>query len=419
MSAVIKIENLGKKYKLGSINSGTLREDISEFFREKLSKKKNPADSKKLQNEEFWALRNLNLEIEKGEKIGIIGANGAGKSTLLKILSRITAPTEGRIEINGRISSMLEVGTGFHGELTGRENIYLNGAILGMSRREVDSKIEDIINFSECRQFIDTPVKRYSSGMYVKLAFSVAAHLDSEILIMDEVLAVGDIAFQNKCLEKMSLLSSEQQRTILYVSHNMSTIRKLCTKCAVLSHGKLVYFGDVEKAIEIYSNTANVMRLKNDLRGIERKDSFTNYKVLIQEVEILGRESNVIEFGENLELGLKLLCKTQVEKMKIRCIIRNAERVALATAMSPFLPELSTNEESSVNIELNTSHLSPGKYFVKLELTRPDGYGSEEKYDMVNEAFNFEVIDSKAGLENLNWYSHFWGSIVLPEIKIL
>ncbi len=419
MSAVIKIENLGKKYKLGSINSGTLREDISEFFREKLSKKKNPADSKKLQNEEFWALRNLNLEIEKGEKIGIIGANGAGKSTLLKILSRITAPTEGRIEINGRISSMLEVGTGFHGELTGRENIYLNGAILGMSRREVDSKIEDIINFSECRQFIDTPVKRYSSGMYVKLAFSVAAHLDSEILIMDEVLAVGDIAFQNKCLEKMSLLSSEQQRTILYVSHNMSTIRKLCTKCAVLSHGKLVYFGDVEKAIEIYSNTANVMRLKNDLRGIERKDSFTNYKVLIQEVEITGRTSNVLEYGEPITFKLLLLPKEKTSSIRLRCVIYNSSRNPIATSLSGELPELKINKENRISFSLNTKCLAPGKYRVKFELTHPDGYGSEEKYDFVSEAFYFEIIYASDSLSNLNWYPQFWGNIILPELEII
>ena len=407
MAAIIKIENLKKKYKLGSIDSGTLAGDIKALFK-----------GENHHNKEFWALDGISFQIEQGEKIGIIGANGAGKSTLLKILSQITAPTEGKIEINGRISSMLEVGTGFHGELTGRENIYLNGAILGMSRREVDSKIADIIDFSECADFIDTPVKRYSSGMYVKLAFSVAAHLDSEILIMDEVLAVGDVAFQNKCLEKMSLLSSEQKRTILYVSHNMSTIRKLCTKCAVLSHGKLIYFGDVEKAIEIYSNTANVMMLKNDLRSIERTDTFTNYKLIIQEAEILGRETNILEFGEKLKLGLKILCKQKPENTKLRCIIHNSERIPVATALSSDLPNFSEGRESDISLEIDTRKLAPGKYRVKLELTHPDGYGSEEKYDMVNEAFCFEIMASTSRIENLNWYPQYWGNVVLPEIKV-
>ncbi len=414
MSAIIKIENLKKKYKLGSINSGTLKGDIQEFF----ARVKGGKNNHKAKNE-FWALDGVSLEIEDGEKIGIIGANGAGKSTLLKILSQITAPTEGRIEINGRISSMLEVGTGFHGELTGRENIYLNGAILGMSRREVDSKIEKIIEFSECADFIDTPVKRYSSGMYVKLAFAVAAHLDSEILIMDEVLAVGDIAFQNKCLDKMSLLSSEEKRTILYVSHNMSTIRKLCTKCAVLSHGKLIYFGDVEKAIEIYSDTANKMLLKNDLRNIERNDSFTNYKLIIQQAELLGRESNVIEYGEKLDFELLIFVKEVCQSAKLRCIIHNSERTPLATAVSKNVSFEKSGQEEKLQFSVDTSLLAPGKYRVKLELTKPDGYGSEEKYDMVNEAFNFEIMDTKSGLHNLNWYSHFWGNIVLPEIKVL
>ena len=195
----------------------------------------------------FLVLDDVSFEVSKGECVGIIGHNGAGKSTLLKLISRITAPTSGDIWMNGRVASMLEVDTEFHGELTGRENIYMNGAILGMKKKEIDEKMEDIIEFSECRQFIDTPVKRYSSVMYVKLAFSVAAHLDSEIMIMDEVLAVGDINFQQKCLEKMRSVATEEGRTILYVSHNMSTIRTLCNRCMVLDHGKLNFDGDAEK----------------------------------------------------------------------------------------------------------------------------------------------------------------------------
>ena len=255
----IKIEGLKKRYRLGVIGGGTLQGDIQSWWARKRHLEDPNVqiglDQSRI-GESFLALDGISLEIKKGEALGIIGANGAGKSTLLKILSRVTAPTEGDVYINGRISSMLEVGTGFHGELTGRENIYMNGAILGMSKKEIDAKIESIIDFSECRQFIDTPVKRYSSGMYVKLAFAVASHLDSEILIMDEVLAVGDMAFQKKSLTKMGDAAENEGRTVLYVSHNMATIRNLCTKCVVLDKGKLVYHGDVENAIALYMNRA-------------------------------------------------------------------------------------------------------------------------------------------------------------------
>ena len=199
----------------------------------------------------------------------------------------------------------------------------------------------------------------------------------------------------------------------------MSTIRKLCTKCAVLSHGKLVYFGDVEKAIEIYSNTANVMRLKNDLRGIERKDSFTNYKVLIQEVEILRRESNVIEFGESLKFSLLIIAREKTSPVKLRCVVYNSSRNPIATSMSQELSVLELNVETKVTFSLDTKCLAPGKYRMKFELTHPDGYGSEEKFDFVSEAFYFEVIASSDVLSNLNWYPQYWGNIILPELEII
>ena len=235
---VIEIENLKKMYRLGTIGGGTLTADLQSWWA-RLNKKEDPnskiGENRQAGNKDyFYALDGINLTVHKGETLGIIGTNGAGKSTLLKLLSRVTAPTEGTIKMNGRIASMLEVGTGFHRELTGRENIYMNGAILGMTKSEIDSKIEEIIEFSECRRFIDTPVKRYSSGMYVKLAFAVAAHLDAEIMVMDEVLAVGDMKFQKKCLGKMGNSATHDGKTVLYVSHNMNTIRELCSRCIVL-----------------------------------------------------------------------------------------------------------------------------------------------------------------------------------------
>ncbi len=253
---IVKIDRVSKQYILGQIGGTTLRDELQRFSA-RLHHREDPtrpigAHQDYNKGDTFMALNDVSFDVKPGERVGIIGRNGAGKSTLLKLISRVTAPTGGMIGLNGRVASMLEVGTGFHGELTGRENIYMNGAILGMSKREIDKKIEDIIDFSECRQFIDTPVKRYSSGMYVKLAFSVAAHLDSEILIMDEVLAVGDMAFQKKCLEKMNEVSASEGRTILYVSHNMNTIRQLCTRCIVLDHGKLLFDGDVQEGIGVY-----------------------------------------------------------------------------------------------------------------------------------------------------------------------
>ena len=252
---MVKVEHISKQYRLGMIGGTTLREEMQR----KLAKMKGKEDPTRKLGEQnrgnvgelFYALDDVSFEVKKGEAVGIIGHNGAGKSTILKLISQVTGPTTGSIELNGRVASMLEVGTGFHPELSGRENIYMNGAILGMTKAEIDSKIEDIIDFSECRQFIDTPVKRYSSGMYIKLAFSVAAHLESEILIMDEVLAVGDAKFQEKSLGRMGD-EAHGGRTVLYVSHNMNTIRTLCDRVIVLDHGKKVFDGDVEQGIGIY-----------------------------------------------------------------------------------------------------------------------------------------------------------------------
>ena len=252
---VIQVSGLKKQYKLGQIGGGTLTHDLQSWWA-RVRGKEDPntviGTDARLFGKTFMALNGVDLTVYKGEALGIIGRNGAGKSTLLKILSRITAPTEGEIRLRGRVASMLEVGTGFNNEMTGRENIYMNGAILGMTRAEVDSKIDQIIEFSECGDFIDTPVKRYSSGMFVKLAFAVAAHLDSEIMVMDEVLAVGDMKFQQKCLGKMSDVAGQEGRTVLYVSHNMSTIRQLCTRCVVLDKGRVIFDGDVEQAIAVY-----------------------------------------------------------------------------------------------------------------------------------------------------------------------
>lgn len=276
---VIKVENISKFYQLGLINHGTLAKDLQGWWAKirgkedpnsrisMLSSAKNNSD-----NDFIYALKDVSFDVKQGEVLGIIGANGAGKSTLLKILSRVTSPTSGCIKIKGRIGSLLEVGTGFHPELTGRENIYLNGAILGMRKHEIDRKLDEIIDFSGVEKFIDTPVKRYSSGMYVRLAFAVAAHLDPEILVVDEVLAVGDADFQKKCLGKMGDVSKKEGRTVLFVSHNMVAVKQLCDRSLIIEKGSIIFDGDCGEAIDKYT-TDEMSEFNKFLPSVKRYGS--------------------------------------------------------------------------------------------------------------------------------------------------
>lgn len=295
--SIIKVENLGKKYILGHQKKErytALRDVISNTVKSILK----PDGSSSNNKQEFWALEDLNFEIKQGERVGIIGRNGAGKSTLLKILSRITEPTTGQIKIKGRLASLLEVGTGFHPELTGRENIFLNGAILGMGKHEIKHKFDEIVAFAEVEKFLDTPVKRYSSGMYVRLAFSVAAHLEPEILVVDEVLAVGDANFQKKCLGKMKDIG-EEGRTVLFVSHNMGAIKALCDRGILLSHGQLVSQGNIEDTLDSYflQNHQAINARKSILSDCGRFKLTMPYWV-----DREGNKVDVYSFGENYRL---------------------------------------------------------------------------------------------------------------------
>lgn len=309
---IIDIKNLGKKYILRHSQVAkyhTLRESIYSGF--KLAKYKllgrGSAFSSK---EEFWALRNISFELKQGEKLGIIGRNGAGKSTLLKLLSRITVPTEGRIRLNGRVASLLEVGTGFHPELTGRENIFLNGAVMGMKRAEIKRKFDEIVDFAVVEKFLDTPVKRYSSGMYVRLAFAVAAHLESEILLIDEILAVGDIEFQKKCLAKMNDVSKEG-RTILFVSHNMQTISSLTERCLVLEEGKCVYDGDTPNAINEYFKYSKYSQLIYTAEPSKTKPIITKVRVVTSE------PNNIQYHGQAMEVRIELSAPAPLENASL------------------------------------------------------------------------------------------------------
>ena len=279
-NTAIKVENLSKIYRLGEIGTGTISRDMERWFKTKVLKQEDPFlkigetndRANKGKSDIVYSLQDINFEIQQGDAVGIIGRNGAGKSTLLKILSRVTTPTTGRINIKGRVASLLEVGTGFHPELTGRENIYLNGAILGMRKREIDRKLDEIIDFSGVERYIDTPVKRYSSGMYVRLAFAVAAHLESEILIVDEVLAVGDAEFQKKCLGKMGEVSKGEGRTVLFVSHNMAAVQSLCNKGIMLKNGHIHYDSEINDLVQFYtsdSSQKNSIFLNEEINMLE------------------------------------------------------------------------------------------------------------------------------------------------------
>ncbi|MCQ2607415.1 MAG: ABC transporter ATP-binding protein [Bacteroidales bacterium] len=307
----IKIENVGKQYRLGLVTTGTLSHDLNRWWRTAILRQEDPYlkigetndRTTKGSSDYVWALRDINMEIKKGDVVGIIGKNGAGKSTLLKLLSRVTTPTTGTIKAHGRIGSLLEVGTGFHPEMTGRENIYMNGAILGMSKQEITRKFDEIVDFSGCERYIDTPVKRYSSGMMVRLGFAVAAHLDPEILIVDEVLAVGDAEFQKKAIGKMQDVSKGEGRTVLFVSHNMASVKSLCQSGVVMHNGSIVYSGNIKDSVDYYvgstySNSSNFY-FENSV------DFIGNDKIKLKALEFLPMEGHVITETSGIKIYLE------------------------------------------------------------------------------------------------------------------
>ncbi len=344
-NSIIKVEELGKRYYIGheKQQSYTAMRDVIATNVKSVGKNlkrlfQNYAASSVSGDviEEFWALKDINFEIKQGEAVGIIGRNGAGKSTLLKVLSRITEPTKGRIEINGRLASLLEVGTGFHPELSGRENIFLNGAILGMSRSETKRKFDEIVDFSGVEKFLDTPVKRYSSGMYVRLAFAVAAHLESEILIVDEVLAVGDSEFQNKCLGKMGDVAKGEGRTVLFVSHNMLAIKQLCKSGIYLKNGSVEMIGGIDSMIENYSKKENKVY---EFKQIEIKD----IGVIVNNIQLNAEKKGVIIPFQPLEIEIEIFSKNEIDKIGLEIIITHVDTNGIVFA---------TNSKTRKNIDI-------------------------------------------------------------------
>jgi lipopolysaccharide transport system ATP-binding protein len=405
---VIKIENLSKSY--------TIRHQQAERYtvlRDVISQKAKAVFSRKQENkypsrEEFFALKDISFGIEKGDRLGIIGRNGAGKSTLLKILSRITEPTSGRVTIQGRVASLLEVGTGFHPELSGRENVFLNGSILGMSKKEIQSKFDEIVAFAEIERFLDTPVKRYSSGMYVRLAFAVAAHLEPEILIVDEVLAVGDSVFQKKCIDRMMAFGREG-RTILFVSHNISTVESLCTKAVLLDKGKLVAQGDVKTITELYNQYNVLVGTEIDLSGIERSDSHKEdlifRKIKFEELPVkpgkkivfdINLHSNLKRKFSDLDFGINIMDK------RLNCIVHCSNRFINKNFEH-------SNDAASYRFEIE-NNLKPGNYSLVLFLRAEDTI-----QDVLNSQIGFEIADGNP--YGFNDSSQIQGA-VMPSFSI-
>ena len=404
---VMRVSNIGKKYEL---MTGQDKHDT--FISVLLNSLKNGFNNKK-DRKEFWALKDISFNVNKGERIGIIGHNGAGKSTLLKVFSRITVPTEGEIEIKGRIASLLEVGTGFHMELTGRENIYLNGSILGMSRSEIDSKFNDIVEFSEIGEFLDTPVKKYSSGMFVKLAFAVASHLDPDILIVDEVLAVGDMKVQEKCLGKMEDVAGDG-RTVLYVSHSMRTVQQLCNRVIVIDHGKIIFDGNVDEGIKIYMDNNIELKSFKDFTN-QKRQQHVNKNVEMISSQIINNEECLFKANDELIFDLRWKSHKNIDNIRLRAELLYSDNTPAGTSFSFPIKNIRKGNEYLDRFKLDISRLAPGRYTVIFVLYESNELGNYSDMDRVEHGLNFEIVENKDS-DNINWTHRWWGHVVLPKI---
>jgi lipopolysaccharide transport system ATP-binding protein len=405
MGTVIKVENLGKKYIISHQQERyTALRDVMADTAKKAIKKvigKGEALPKK---EEFWALRNISFDVNQGDRIGIIGRNGAGKSTLLKLLSRITEPTEGKIKIKGKIASLLEVGTGFHNELTGKENIFLNGAVLGMSKKEILKKMDDIVEFSGVEKFLDTPVKRYSSGMYVRLAFAVAAHLETEILLVDEVLAVGDAEFQKKCLGKMDDISKNEGRTVIFVSHNMGAIRQLVSRCIFLDKGTIIFDGQTNECISQY------------LKMFSGHIPSEEFPVVIKGIvlsDVNGESKDTFNISESLTIEILLEAKAKDIRFQAMVQIQNEFGIFMyhCVSVDARKPFFISGIHSKLKVSFPKLKLYPGKYSVDVGVYHPGL--STVRMDKIESAVSF-TVNQLAGLDEIRPLGK--GSAVVHEI---
>ncbi len=411
---ILKAENISKQYRLGTVGTGSLVHDLNRWWHQ-IRGKEDPYlkigdtndRSTKAESDYVWALQDINFEIERGEVIGIIGKNGAGKSTLLKILSRVTAPTTGSIKFGGRVASLLEVGTGFNGEMTGRENIYLNGAILGMTKKEITAKLDEIIEFSGCQRYIDTPVKRYSSGMYVRLAFAVAAFLEPEILIVDEVLAVGDAEFQKKAIGKMQDISKTGGRTVLFVSHNIAAVKSLCSRGIVLEHGGVVFDGPIENAVNKY---ISIDQLDDVYPKNFDKDStiYGNSSVRLNRVEVISNsKENFYTIKEELLIKINFCVFKDIENFNLAINFKSL--IDDVVIFSQITPVRCTPEGSYISeLVIPANFLNSKMYCIDLHFV-----SNSESLLTIIKIVSLELLDFRDGI---NYYGE-WSGYVRPYLQ--
>ena len=410
---IIEISGVSKKYRLGHIGMTSLRDDLQRLGRWLHSYRHTPADAGPPPEDkrDFWALRDVSFSVQPGEVLGVIGRNGAGKSTLLKILSRITEPTTGEIRLHGRVGSLLEVGTGFHPELSGRDNIFLNGAILGMTHSEITRKFDEIVEFSEVSKFIDTPVKRYSSGMYVRLAFAIAAHLEPEILIIDEVLAVGDAQFQRKCIGRMQEISHGHGRTILFVSHSMPTIRRLCRKCAVLEGGRLLGVFPVDEAIELYNRHAGPSGLDVDVSTLSRDWGSEGRLARIHRVRVVADHG--LRFNEPLAIELEIEAVERIDDAMVGFGFNTVEGQRILTLDSDAEGRTFTIPagRSTLQLTLPRLPLHPGRYYCSTALGRGKHF-----FDVID---GYALWEINSGLNDWESDRGFGGCRLVPNVALV
>ncbi len=408
----IEVNSLGKRFQLGLTHAGSIRELANGLFRKATRRPTSQTSGAS----EFWALQELSFCVPQGTAVGVIGHNGAGKSTLLKILSRITPPTTGRVELVGRVASLLEVGTGFHPELTGRENIFLNGTILGMTRLEIRQRLDAIVDFAGVSKFLDTPVKRYSSGMYVRLAFAVAAHLRSEILIVDEVLAVGDAEFQSRCLGKMREVTA-RGRTVLFVSHNMAAVRQLTQQCLVLNKGRGVFFGETELAVAAYLDLADSKACYDNLDPHRLGDS-TQREAEFSSLRFNSRDPQ-FECDEPIRFSVDLVSRSFTGQARMSLTLYRTDGTAVGSTFSPSEVDLREHGDPvEMRLTLADHRLAPGRYHLALSLGTGNADTGYRDFDTVRDLLHFEILPRRSDEGTIESWSSQWGAIRLPAPQL-
>jgi lipopolysaccharide transport system ATP-binding protein len=425
---VIKVESLSKQYRLGEIGTGSLSQDLKRSWA-RMRGKEDPFlqvgetndRTSKGTSEFVWALKDINFEVKQGDVLGIIGRNGAGKSTLLKVLSKTTQPTIGTIKVSGRLASLLEVGTGFHPDLTGRDNIFLNGAILGMTKKEIKRKFDEIIEFAGVERYVDTPVKRYSSGMYVRLAFAVAAYLDPEILIVDEVLAVGDLDFQKKAIGKMKSVSLEEGRTVLFVSHSMAAVKNLCTTGIIMQNGTVINQGTAKEMVDFY--LSNYVQFDSSSKIIIDKTHrpYANSRTIeIKEIEFLNVfESNQYSIQDPITICITINAKENIQGFRFGVSISTMEEVCIGTFFTKDNLNIKKNEEKEICLDIVNHQLAKGQYYFSLSVGQGNEVAGIKDFDVVVKTLFFEIAyKDREHEEMIGIWDSGWGKISFQNVSV-